>query len=85
MLSLYYSINNSSNSSTVILAALAVPVAARAANPTSLLACTAVSDAVTLAVALDYCLVNSLNPSIRLGMPWGSPHQFAFWPNLSDF
>jgi hypothetical protein len=59
MLSLYYSINNSSNSSTVILAALAVPVAARAANPTSLLACTAVSDAVTLAVALDHSLTSN--------------------------
>ena len=60
MLSLYYStINNSSNSITVILAALAVPVAARAANPTSLLACTAVSDAVTLAVALDHSLTSN--------------------------
>ena len=58
MLSLYYSINNSSNSITVILA---VPVAARAANPTSLLACTAVSGAVTLAVALDQSLTSNSN------------------------
>ena len=63
MLSLYYSINNSSNSSTVILAALAVPVpvAARAANPTSLLAYTGVSGAVTLAVALDQSLTSNSN------------------------
>ena len=56
---LLHSINNSSNSITVILAALAVPVAVRAANPTSLLACTAVSGAVTLAVALDHSLTSN--------------------------
>ena len=48
-----------SHSILVILAALAVPVAARAANPASLLACTTVSAAVTLAVALDHSLTSN--------------------------
>ena len=48
-----------SNSITVILAALAVPVAARAAKPTSFLACTAVCCAVTLAVALYHSLTSN--------------------------
>ena len=30
-------------------------------------------------------LIDSLDPSIGLRMPWRSPHHNAFWPYLFDF
>jgi hypothetical protein len=62
-----------SNSITVILTALAVPVAAQAAKPTIFLACAAVCCAVTFAVALYHSLTSNgqyKTSSFSLGDFW---------------